>query len=303
MFDCDILDLKLLVSCYSEIRYIDLSQYKAKIFFQGRKNQQYFNGKKQLAHWGLTWDHDYIFAYHAFPYNNEDLTHQIARLDFNGNLLDYLPIDIPFTQVHQLHCQGDFLWVVDTGHNLVHKINLKTYEHDTIVPDPSLDLTKDIIHLNAVWVKDDIVYIGSHQGIVFCYNINTNKQICKHRYDPDMHNIFILDNHLCTHMSAKGKIVDNNKHTFLKTKPYSRGIVITDEYILVGISPVAIRDRRSGNLDGSIVIYDRKQNNKMIGKIIIPNAGQIIEIRCTNKKDYAHNEIIIDGEKNGTNRV
>lgn len=294
MFNCDKLNLKLLVSCYSEIRHLDLSQHKASIFFQGRKDQRFTYGEKQLAHWGITWNHNHLFVCHTFISQGK-LSHKIGRFTLDGYLLGYLPIDISFSQIHQLHCQGNFLWVVDTGHNLVHKINLQTYEYKTIIPDTSLDLTQDVIHLNSVWSMHNTVYIGSHQGAIFCHDISSDKQICQHHYDPNIHNVFILDGDLCTHMSARGEIINNSKRVLLKTKPYSRGIIITDEYILVGISPVTIRDRRSGNLDCSILIYDRKQNNKMVGEIILPNAGQIMEIRCVNKKDYAHNEIIIEG--------
>ncbi len=306
-FECPKINLKLLVACFSEIRYLDLSNLTSSMFFQPPLEFRQVNGKKVHTQWGITWDEEniYITDTSINPENKKQLKSSILKLNINGQFIGELPFknssgqsetDRIFLQPHQLQYHKGYLFLVDTGHNCVKRIDCKTYQWIDIIPFPGR-FGSDIDHINALSISDDKLYISSLGGRACIYEIDGEKYNCLRsmNFVHNIHNIFVLDCKVCVHHSEGGVIVNENGQSLLNIGPYNRGIIITDKYILSGQSALSERERRGDQKNiGRIAIFDRKTKKKL-GQIIMPQAGQVLEIRCLNQLDYAHNGIIFEG--------
>ncbi len=304
-FECPEIDLKLLVACFSEIRYLDLSNLTSSMFFQPPLEFRQINGKKVHTQWGITWNEEniYITDTSINPKNKKQLKSSILELDINGQLIRELlfknssgqnETDRIFLQPHQLQYHKEHLFLVDTGHNCIKVIDCKTYQWTDIIPFPGR-LGSDIDHINALSISDNKLHISSLGGRACIYAIDGEKYNCLRnmKFVNNVHNIFVLDGKVCVHHSEGGTIVDENGQSPLNIGPYNRGIIITDKYILSGQSALSERERRGDQKNiGRIAIFDRGKKKKL-GQIILPQAGQVLEIRCLNQKDHAHNGIIL----------
>ncbi len=64
-FECPKINMKILMSGFHELRYLDLFNQIAEIFFKAPVEQrQTTDGKMITAHWGITWNEDHIYATH-----------------------------------------------------------------------------------------------------------------------------------------------------------------------------------------------------------------------------------------------
>ena len=288
-FNCPQINLKLLVSCFNEVRHLDLFNHTSKVFFQPPLELRQTQGKKVHTQWGITWNEKsiYITSTPVDINDKKSLKSLILELDVDGNLIRELFPKIS-NQPHQLQYYKGYLFLVDTGHNCIKIIDCNTCEYNDLIPFAGR-FGSDIDHINALSINDDKLYISALNGSACIYNLNGKEYHFLRRFEfvRGIHNIFILDDKICTNVSDTGDIIDEYKNKILSVGPYNRGIVITDKYILVGQSAVSLRDRRGANHMGAIMIFDRSTKN-IIGKIILPEAGQVLEIRCLNQEDCAH---------------
>lgn len=307
-FESPKIDLKLLISCYSDIRFLDLSNQTCKMFFQPSLEARQVNGEKLHTQWGITWSEKNVYLTNsALDLNDKQLLKaSILELDIHGNLIrEILPkgplrkdkFDKVFSRPHQLQYYKGDLFLVDTGHNCIKIINCDTCQYRDFIPFPGR-FGSDIDHINALSISDDNkLYVSALNGEACIYNIDGKdiKHLRNIRFTKNIHNIFVLYDMVCVQHSPGGTIIGEDGSRVLNVGAYNRGIVITNQYIVVGQSTVSERDRRGDcNHIGQIMIFDKKTRVK-IGQIILPQAGQVLEIRCLNQLDYAHNGIIFEG--------
>ncbi len=191
-----------------------------------------------------------------------------------------------FTRGHQIqYCQG-YIYLTDTGHNCIQRINCDTLRSQGIIPNAE-KFGSDIDHINSLFIDDGKLYVGCLEGTVYVYDLDTLRLIREHEFPKELHNLFILDNELLSNYSSEGVIVDATGKPLFKVGAYNRGIILTDEYLLVGQSAVLETERRGGVDPGYIMIFDRTTKEK-IGQVELPGIGQLMEIRCLNQRDYAH---------------
>lgn len=286
-FDCPKINMKILMSGFHELRYLDLFNQTAEIFFKAPIEQrQATDGKMITVHWGITWNEDHIYATHQ-RFLEKKLIQQILVFDKNSKLLGPLPIpNNLFSKGHQIqYCQG-YIYLTDTGHNCIQRINCDTLRSQGIIPNAE-KFGSDIDHINSLFINDDKLYVGCLEGMVYVYDLDTLGLICEYDFPKELHNLFMLDNELLSNYSSKGVIVDATGKPLFKVGAYNRGIVLTDEYLLVGQSAVLETERRGGGYPGYIMVFSRATKEK-IGVIELPVMGQLMEIRCLNQKDFAH---------------
>lgn len=303
-FNIQKIPIKLLISGFSDIRHIDLLNRTCEYFFRSPDSQIKTNNRLNLLHWGLTWNHDFVYAIHTpLAIRNHGKftpTGLIGKFSFDGKLINYVPTKEKFVQPHQLQYYNGFLWLADTGSNNIKKIDPDTGESWAIIPEPSFP-KGDIHHFNGIWIHNNKLYVTSHsqrgfQGRlttpgVYVLDYITHQFIAQWSQGSHIHNVFILNDQICVCNSDMGTIVAQDGSTQLYVGAYNRGVAITDEYIFVGQSPVEVRERRGGGHQCSIIIFDKNKRQR-IGDIQLFNMGQVMEIRCINQKDYAHNQIV-----------
>ena len=300
-FDIPEIDLKILVSCFNDIRYLDLCNHTSKMFFQPPLELRQIEGKKVHTQWGVTWSKKSIYITDtSIDMNDRELLKSsILELDIDGNLIRELPLKGPprknkfdkiFSRPHQLQYYKGDLFLVDTGHNCIKIIDCDTCEYKDLIPFPGR-FGSDIDHINALSISDDDkLYVSALNGKACVYDIDgKNINRCRNlQFTNGIHNIFVLYDKVCVQHSPGGTIINEDKSQVLNIGTYNRGIVITDQYIVVGQSAISEQSRRGdSNHVGSILIFDKKTKKK-IGKVSLPQAGQVLEIRCLDQKDYAH---------------
>ncbi len=286
-FECPKINMKLLVSGFHELRSIDLLNQTSDIFFQAPIEQrQNPEGKRITAHWGITWNEDNIYATHQ-RFLEKKLIQQILVFNKNNTSPEVLPIPHNlFSRGHQIQYHQGYIYLTDTGRNCIQRLNCDTFRSQGIIPNAA-KFGSDIDHINSIFIDSGLLYVGCLEGTVYVYNLDTLGLIGEYGFPKELHNLFMLDNELLSNHSDKGYIVDAVGNPFLEVGPYNRGVVITDEYLLVGQSAVLKTDRRAGDSPGHITIFNRFIREK-IGRIELPGIGQLMEIRCLNQKDYAH---------------
>ena len=163
-------------------------------------------------------------------------------------------------------------------------------------------------HMNSVWrcqfTEEMYVYehniYGKHPkytgGILRLGE--DYKPVEKWEFGDKGHGIALINGWMYIADSNNERIVRKCIHTgeeqmMVETKEYPkhqpRGLAISDDYILVGMTELASR-RTRGNLGyGLVIVYDKNFNKLDCHSIA---TGQIYEVRFIDRPDYAHNGIV-----------
>ncbi len=153
-------------------------------------------------------------------------------------------------------------------------------------------------HLNSVFEKDGRLYAiahghsgGSHLA-VFSY---PDMQLVSAEAVPGrtgLHNIFVDgDLRLSCHSEA-ASLVDINSQTILweaGTPIYTRGLAVTDKFVLVGESAKTGRDLRRSSLSG-LWLIDR-QTWRTVDYFALGPYGAVHEVRVVDEPDHAHHGV------------
>jgi hypothetical protein len=100
------------------------------------------------------------------------------------------------------------------------------------------------------------------------------------------HNVTVVDENIYICNSMKGSLFCNDLEIFRYDKYLTRGLSITEDYLVVGGSQMSDRAGRSST-DGAIFILDR--TGKSVSDITMKRVGGVHEIRHIGK-DYAMSE-------------
>ncbi len=195
--------------------------------------------------------------------------------------------DVPFViDGHQILAVGNDLYITNSGLNIVSKINID----GTVEPIRLYtEMGRDIHHINSINFYNGEWYITQHRrnygmndgGIAIFtkhWSFNQYIDIGKHP-----HNVVIKDGFIWSTDSFNGKLVkinlnDHNDRTIyeINSRLLTRGLIVTDQYILVGLSQHDIREKRHDAHDAYIYVYDRSM--KFIENIILSNVGQLNDL-------------------------
>lgn len=189
-------------------------------------------------------------------------------------------------KVHQIDFIGDSLFVTDTlvGEILVFdKIPDRGLGKGCRVTYPAGQSTT--AHFNSIYKDDAYIYALAHNkssstGRNSELYLLDDKLNVVHILDTkcrNAHNIFIDENYSIICDSYGGHVYNYEDKVF-ESEYFTRGLSVSDDYIIVGGSTVDF-DRNTRRLqDGKIFIFDRSFN--LIGEITIPG-NSITEIRRT----------------------
>lgn len=199
--------------------------------------------------------------------------------------------------IHQIDFIRDDLLVVDTFRNRVQVFkNAVSKIDDTLLLLPRGPVAnrkdRNYCHLNSVYSDGERIYILAHNNInktgskseVFVYDMNYTRVGVLPMTCSGAHNYVRFKDAEWICDSESGTLLRNNKPVFSAgEKAFTRGLSISDEYILLGssgISPIRVERKHR---DGHVYIFDKKF--QQIAKITIPKT-QIMEIRQVDRDDY-----------------
>ncbi len=302
-FQIDNIDLKLLVSVHRSILLVDVKEQKVTTFYEGPNKNSL---SPTESHYGITWNEDSIFIVDTMK--NGAPRNKITRLTPTGGFNGFfISPKHPMGEVHQIYYdpQRASVLVADTANNLLRSTGSPPEDRDDwcdIMPNPQIMFT-DYNHFNGVWSEDDRIYLIAH-------NKERPSEILEFKYleillkrtwrqgKGDAHNIVRYNGGLVV-LSTDGTIYDSDNEPVLYTKPFeplrwARGLVLTDDYFVVGHSlrKLVKIDRIKPTNEGKLEIFDSNDLSH-VGSIVLNDIGQVYDIRCVNKKDYAHNKIIL----------
>lgn len=239
--------------------------------------------------YGITNYNQYWFIFEAMPDLNVG---RILRLSSNDGKVDTIMKGLS-VGCHQIDFFCDNLFITDTYNNCIVKLNSDTLE----VAKKFYPLGKNFngrnsdnyAHINSIYNNDNSIYIlchnetsktGRNSEIIICdKKFSVSRQI---RLDAgNAHNIALFKDELILCDSNGSRVSNHFGKTLLQLSNFTRGLSITDDYIVVGESEYANRTERHKKA-GWLNYCDH--NWEIIKKQRIP--GMVQEIRALNKIDY-----------------
>lgn len=227
----------------------------------------------------------------------------LARNNFDGtgggnvfgcNLLEFFDKNftyfgggnIPFVDDgHQIFYRNDIIYLVNTGRNVISTLQ-KSGEVGYIQLYNEIGI--DHHHINSINFHDNKWYICQHRmkdkddGGVAIFDDNW-KFIEYINIGKHAHNCFVYDGYLWSCDSDNGQIVRVDlvtKETLqysIAHKLMTRGILIKDGFLLVGLSEYDTRENRHGNKTGKIAVYQYPEM-MYIGEIVLDDVGQVNDL-------------------------
>lgn len=235
---------------------------------------------------------------------------EINYLDTNNdNKISQCIKDLNFG-LHQIDFIGDHLFVTNTYYDsvAVYKYNHKYPYSFKFYKEifPSRDLVSDTKsskkwtkysktpgHFNSVYNSKNTLKIMAHNvstktgknSQIFVYDMDFNKIEVIDLYNArNCHNIYESKDSLIFCNSAERCVVDYISNNILfKCDKFTRGLSISNDYILLGGTSYSTKDKLTRSTESSIYIFDNCWN--FISEIILNNC-EINEIRRIDKIDY-----------------
>ncbi len=186
---------------------------------------------------------------------------------------------------HQILYKDESIYITNTGLNCitaVHKsgkgANIQLYD----------ELGTDVHHINSINWHDDKWYLNQHRrefgqdnGGIAIFDNNWKFleyiEVGKHT-----HNCLIKDGFLWVSDSDNGQLFKINLETKDKTvfpidQRMTRGLIITNEHLLIGLSEKDTRENRHKNKTGRIKVY-LYPSMEWVHTIEIPDCGQVNDL-------------------------
>lgn len=186
---------------------------------------------------------------------------------------------------HQLLYKDDFIYFCNSGRNLITKIRFDGYVENIA---PFKFFGSDFHHINSIKYHNGYYYIVSHRtsvgsddGSITVYDSNWSLiHLIKIGDQSFPHDVVIKNGFLYTCNSKDGKIISYELSNFNKKEEYiidgnriTRGLLITNEFLLCGLSEFDTRENRHFNKLGMIYAY-KYPEMEFIGKMELDGAGQ-----------------------------
>jgi hypothetical protein len=253
-------------------------------------------------YFGISYSDDMIFVAarnNRNPFNyldNRELEHENGSvlvfnydLKFIGEIVMQSLATVPtLRDLHQLIFFDGNLWVVCAHDNLVCRYDSKTWHYWFPAPDPK-DRWKDIHHFNSLWLDFDFksMYTLAHKrSLSEIWKFSYPELELQETYDlgEHAHSVWKVYDDIYT-CDSKGESVVSLNGFKLDVGGFTRGVVISEEFFIVGSSDIAERNEREHS-SGKINVYDSEWNK--LRAFNIEKLGQLNDIRMPGHYDVCH---------------
>jgi hypothetical protein len=258
-------------------------------------------------YYGLSWDATHILVLarsgHRKPGHPDIMV--LSPDDFH--VVDYLTGE--FTDGHQIHCDGERVYVTLTAKNSIEVVELK--ENAVAVYNWTGD-EEDKNHINSIWKDGSEFWVGYHnwhrpaekgefqaESLAVKVDATLSSVLESHTVGYGNHNIVRVGDELLicssgSHEFIMYNLTDKKVSRKIDTGYWVRGIGVTKDYIVLGATSVS--GDRTGRLTGDSEVYllDRSTLATLDKKTLI-GTGSIYELRLIGCEDYAHNGIEFPG--------
>jgi hypothetical protein len=227
----------------------------------------------------------------------------IYNVDQSFQSVDSIPLNGNFGDVHQLSYANNGLYLVNSKYN---SLVFKDFEKNTQIEYSIDNVDYDKNHLNSVYPCGDKILVMLHNKGRLESQLAAFKHVPGEGFKLECllslwhyacHNVFLDEHHLLYNASPVHSLikVDINSKKIVKElnfKGHSKGLSVTSDYIVVGLSEDTFRDRRSVS-KGQLVIIDRKTFSiAAVVDLNLPTLphpiGNINEVRCLSESELAN---------------
>jgi hypothetical protein len=240
-----------------------------------------------MLYYGITWHKDNMFL--AKRYLNKG--DAIEILDRNLDYVDTIGLS-GVTDVHQILFHNGNLYVTSTGSNLIYIYDENLEEVDIWAPDPDFH-GKDINHFNSLWMGIERAYVVAHNGggsQIYAFDLLSRELIYIADIGMGSHNVYYHEGEVITLSSDDGYIVSSKGKVYnLNRNKYPRGLVVSDNHSIVGLSEhVTDRGLRHKERRGAVQLYNGFLGGATFVKEIELWHGMVLEVRGLDFPDKAH---------------
>jgi hypothetical protein len=173
----------------------------------------------------------------------------VLVLDANSlrQISELCPDEFPLRDVHGMALFDGKLWITSSFDNMVATFDLVKKKWGKWYPSADIGARdRDVNHFNTIVHDGDRICLLAHNNgpshILF-YDRQTLELCSALKLGCQAHDIFWVDGAVTTCSSANGLLI-SSKGWALRTGAFPRGIAITEEGIVVGISQMAQRSDR-----------------------------------------------------------
>lgn len=245
-------------------------------------------------YYGIGYSDEALFvgARHGFVADKEDRSREdgsILVYDYDLQLREVLKAPFPLRDIHQIAFHAGRLWVACSYDDLIAIYDGRHWER--WYPALQDDAQPDRYHFNSIFFDGDELYLLAHQygpSAAWRCDARTLTVLEKIPLGEKAHNLWKLAGVLHACSSGSGAI-ESAGGWRLSVGAFPRGVAITEDLILVGLSEVAERQRR-GLTTGSVRVFDREWN--LLRDIRLPGHGLVLEIRLPGRRDLCNPDIL-----------
>jgi hypothetical protein len=223
----------------------------------------------------------------------------ILVFDSNLKISDELAAPFPLRDLHQILCFDEKLWVTCSFDNMlaIYDLASKEWRRWYPAPDPA-DRGRDVHHFNTIAIIDNELCLVAHRfgaSELFFFSYPKLQLTRVIRMGRMAHNVFPFHGAIGTCSSEEGRIL-NTRGQSLEVSGFPRGIAITEQGNLIGISALAEREHRAKQ-DAIVRSYTPDWEFK--ADYILPGVGMVLDIMplATARTEFARMETWPHAEK------
>jgi hypothetical protein len=250
------------------------------------------------AFYGITWDEDTIYCSRVLD-DEDGRSEHLISLGPDFKEIDVLPGI--FSSAHQIHYHENSIAIASPGEETRGWL-LDTTTHEAVIWGDNIDNAE---HLNAVyrddnswWVNFNNHTLGGKSKIV---NLSDDFSTIIETIDigDQAHNIARVGDLLYICSSGEGKLLVYSLSTKnivdeVEGLDWVRGLVITDDYILVGSAVKTTDQAQRLNSCTEVHLIDRT-TLVVLDTLTFSECGPVYELRGIGPVDLAHNGIAFPG--------
>jgi hypothetical protein len=249
-------------------------------------------------YYGITWSEDTIYV--GYRGSQADNVPEVVML--NRNYKQFGKAPGAFNEVHQILYVNGKLFVTATMDNAIDVVEGRKRTRVNWT-----DTEEDRDHINSIFFDGEDFWVCYHslnikdrskkESLVVKLDNSLTEVLEEYYVGRGIHNVFVDNEYIYVCDSSTGSLARLNivsgNVVRVPLGPWTRGLAVTEDYILVGSS---VKGPRGMRLEGDLCVHllDRNTLDVLDGRVFA-DFGAVFSIRVIGERDYAHTDILFPG--------
>ncbi|MFI3271691.1 MAG: hypothetical protein R3Y11_06275 [Pseudomonadota bacterium] len=263
----------VLVGTFHSLLLVDLFKKE-----QVTINNTYCNG----GYYGIASDSKYIYV---GVRNNQkkrylyeaDSNGEILVYDYKFNLCHILKPDFPLDDIHEILLTDGILYITNTRYDMIAIYDGISWEKWYPLGNTK-GIKKDKHHFNTLTMHNNKLYVCAHNfgpSTIHVFSLRNKEKIEEIKLGNSSHNIWFVNDEMYVCSSKHGAII-SNKGFITQIAEWPRGVVLSQNSIIVGSSTISADFDSHYNNNGHIYVYDNSW--KLKGYFFLQGESQIFDM-------------------------